>query len=435
MQQIPWSRRLDFGPLDFYPDRPRHRVIGLSFPANQNNLGLEPAMLTVLPEGDNVEFACENIDFPDADVDLYLCSVYISGLAEFRAWAIRHDRRKIVVGGYHPTMFPEDFLNYADKIVQGPCDDVYATIAQEGQVVQGITSYKKMPRYDLYDIKLNQQVIPDKRPLDLCTSICTSTGCPYNCPFCCTPTMARKLMSKPIGLVEQECAVLRERNPKWIFIRDENFPLQRDWRERLRLINGIGARIYLFASANRLTNEEDVKFFAQNGVYMVCLGLEDVTKSYQKNEKLEEVVRMLKRYGIYTYLSFIVNPLEIVGREEGAAYYQKLMDAFNTLGPEMVCGNFLMPFKGTPMYDQYYAHVSEADYAHYDSKTPFLVHNEKLREKMKFFLFWYQWLYFTSDFYNKNVRRFDQGDTLYERFVELERHFRARFPRYFDQRC
>ena len=108
------------------------KIIGLSFPENSTNLGLEPSILNVLPQGDNVEYSRINKRFNDSEVEMYLCSVYISGMDEFREWAMQHDTRKIIVGGYHPTMFPEAFLNLADKIVMGPCDDLETTLAQNG---------------------------------------------------------------------------------------------------------------------------------------------------------------------------------------------------------------------------------------------------------------------------------------------------------------
>jgi hypothetical protein len=424
---------------DLYPNRKRGLVVGMSFPRNDGNLGLEPSILSVLPQGDNVIYDPSNNDYHDGDVEYYLCSVYISGVEEFKEWAQRHDKRKIVVGGYHPTSFPSDFKNDAWKIVQGPCDDFYATIGQDGQVVSGISTYKYIPRYDLYSIKSNQQIIPGKKPNDICSSINTSIGCPYKCDFCCSPVMCPKLVSKPIELVEREVDYFKTLptfdQPQWLFIRDENFPLQRDWKERLKLISKIGAKIYMFASANLLQKWEDVVYLQQNGVYMVCLGLEDVTVSYSKNKKLENAISMLKKVGIFTYLSFIVNPLEVIGREAGENYYGKLMQAFHDLKPEMVCGNFLMPFPGTKMWDQYYAYVSKDDYKYYDSKTPFMIRNEVLREKMKFYMFWYQWKYYTSDFYQKEVRHFYQEDTLHLRFEELNEHFRKKYYRYWDVRC
>ena len=38
----------------------------------------------------------------------------------------------------------------------GPCDDWYQSIAQEGNIIKGINNKKKIPRYDLYNIKNSQ---------------------------------------------------------------------------------------------------------------------------------------------------------------------------------------------------------------------------------------------------------------------------------------
>jgi len=323
-------RKVNFS--DLFSDRKTDRIIGMTFPRSDLNLGLEPSVLTVLPPGENVEYNMSNRDFNDDDVLWYVCSVYISGLDEFISWALRHNREKIVVGGYHPTSFPEDFERYAFKIVQGPCDDFFSTIEQPGQIVQGITSYQSLPRRDLYEIDCNQQIIPDKKSSDTVVSINTSIGCNMRppCDFCCTPMMCPQILSKPLEIVEREAQSLIIYNPKFIFIRDENFTMQKDWRERLAAIHSAlpEAKIYLFASANTL-NREKARFMAEHGVYMICLGLEDPTIEYRKNNKLDQVVDWLKEFGVMVYLSFIVDPLQIISREAGTEFYQVLMQRFN----------------------------------------------------------------------------------------------------------
>jgi radical SAM superfamily enzyme YgiQ (UPF0313 family) len=422
---------------DIFPERKKARIIGMTFPHTSSSLALEPAILTVLPEGENVEFDYYNRDYNDNDVSLYLCSVYIAGLDDFIAWALKHDKNRIVVGGYHPTSFPEDFLQYAGRIVRGPCDDIRATLQQPGQVVRGVVSSKTTPRRDLYDMSNNYQIIPDKKPEDVVVSINTSAGCNMNppCDFCCTPMMYEHLSSRPIGIVEREALELSSYHPKFMFIRDENFTMQRDWQQRLYVIHRFNpdTKLYLFASANTL-KKDVIEVMAKNNVFMVCLGLEDPTKEYAKNKDLIEVVKTLKQNKIMTYLSFIVDPLRIVGKEEGKAFYKKLMDCFYEIAPEMVCGNFLMPFRGTKIWDNYYQYVSRENYKDYTTKEPFLVKNEILREKMKFFLFWYQWLYYTSDFYNENVRKFATRDTLHLRFLELYQEMVPKYLRLWSTR-
>lgn len=413
--------------------RKMNRIIGLTFPASDLNLGLEPSILTVMPQDKECEYSLKNIDFDNTTVKYYLCSVYISGMQEFKDWASRHDIRKIVVGGYHPTTFPEEFINYAYKIVTGPCDSFWETIAQEGQIVAGITRGVNVPRYDLYNVNNNQQVIPDKLPTDVCTSIHTSQGCPMKCDFCCSPIMCPTILSKPVELIEKEIQILKGYNPRFLFIRDENFPLQKDWQKRLEIIASTGAKIYLFASANLLT-ESMVQIFAANNVYMVCLGLENINDKYAKNHNLDEACKLLQKYGIYVYLSFIVNPFEIVGAAEGKNFYQRLLSRFEELKPAMVCGNFLMPFRGTALWDKYYHLISEEDYKEYNSKSAFLIKNKVVRAKMEFFMFYYQNLYYKSKFYNEYIRTFNCGDTLSLRFKQLERQFIPIYERYWNER-
>lgn len=398
------------------------KIIGMTFPRQDTSLGLEPSLLTVLPDGDNVIYSMENRDFNDEEAENYACSVYITGMNEFKEWASHHDREKIIVGGYEPTINPEEFVPYAKKVMVGPCDDWYASIAQEGDIIKGITTNKKIPRYDLYDIKNNQQIIPDKQKDDICTSINTSQGCPFKCDFCCSPLMCDKLMSKPLELIKEEVAYLKQFNPKFVFIRDENFPLQKDWKERLKAINEMGAKIYLFASAN-LLNEETVAFMKENNVYMVCLGLEDITVDYAKNKTLDEACNLLHDNDIMVYLSFIVNPLKVQTQEESNEFYSKLLDRFIELRPEMVCGNFLMPFRGTKIWDDYKDLVTESDYDLYNSKSAFLEKNQENRQRMEYEMFYYQWLYYNSEFYQENVRRFQTEDTLHLRFLELKEQF------------
>jgi len=404
------------------------KIIGMTFPeVNDNPDGglttfLEPSILSVLPDGDNVEFLLKNTHYNDDDIELYICSVYISGVDSFINWAKQHDFNKIVVGGYQPTMVPEEFINYASKIVIGPCDDILSTIKQNGQIVNGISNFNRIARYDLFDSRLNQQAIPDKYFDDVVVSIWTSQGCTMHCDFCCTPIMSPKLIQKPISIIKKEIEFLKLYKPKFLFIRDENFTMQHDWIDRLKIISEIKAKIYLFASANSL-NEDIIKTLKKYNVYMICLGLEEITKTYTKNKNLDYVVSLLKKYGIYTYLSFIINPLDVVGENNRKSYFEKLMKRIYELSPEMICGNFLMPFPGTIIWDKYSHLINKSDYKYYNSKIPFLVKDKNEQKQIRLALFNYQYEYYYSDFYNNHIREFND-DTLWDKIEGLSYYFK-----------
>lgn len=398
----------------------------MTFPKQDLNLGLEPSILTVLPPGGNVKYLMDHNVIPhkESDVDLYLCSVYVTGMEDFIKFAKAHPKSKIVVGGYEPTMNPQDFVEHAGKIITGPCDSFWETMQQDRQIVKGITLNNKIPRYDLYDIRLNQQIIPDKRPDDIVTSINTSSGCPNKCDFCCSPIMSNRILSKPLELVKEEIEYLKQYKPKYIFIRDENFPLQKDWKQKLQEIKKLDAKIYLFASAN-LLSEDAIKFMKDNNVYMTCLGLEDITVEYRKNRQLDEVCEKLGKQGIYKYLSFIVDPLKVHTNENSDNFYTKLRERLNALRPEMVCGNFLMPFKGTKLWESYKHLIEPGDFRQYDSKSAFLERDPERRLIDEFNMFKAQWDYYNSDVY-KNLRNFMTNDTLHLRFIELKDMFKKK---------
>lgn len=90
----------------------------------------------------------------------------------------------------------------------------------------------------------------------------------------------------------------------------------------------------------------------------------------------------------------------------------------------MVCGNFLMPFKGTKIWNKY-KHLVDIpdDFKFYNSKSAFLEKNLINRKKMEYDMFKVQWDYYTSVLYKVYVRDFEIGDTLYNRFIELKNKF------------
>jgi len=156
---------------------------------------------------------------------------------------------------------------------------------------------------------------------------------------------------------------------------------------------------------------------------MICLGLEDITVGYGNNKRLNEVCDLLHKHGIYVYLSFIVNPTKINTDAKAELFYKKLLDRFYELKPEMVCGNFLMPFRETKIWEDYKDLVSPDDFKFYNSKSAFWEKDLTRRAKDEFDMFYYQWIYYHSDLYNQTIRTFETNDTLHLHFLELKKEF------------
>lgn len=382
---------------------------------------LEPSILALASERmeDTNEFIVDNQ--PRNGIDLYLCSVYTRGWAEFIAFSEKVGRDKIIAGGYHPTARPLDTLAYARKVVTGLCGNIEEIIeASSGGVFVGKMQYRLMQR-KLLDMRLMSQIYPDAMPGAQVGSSISSIGCPYDCDFCATPAMSgRKMSAYPIDIVEQDILDLKSYGTQVVFIRDESFITHPNFKDAVEAYGRANFEVlYSFGTAAALS-EPKVRLLAENGWHSLCLGLEDVGVAYRKNKQLAEASQRCRDHNIGVTLSFIVND---DGKDKEAIKnnYRELTKAFFELKPIMTCANFFMPLPGTALGDKMADKVTPSMWAQFDSKTPLFAAPE-LTYLQRILSVAVQSNWYRSDEYAK-LRNFECGDTLHLRMVELEKAF------------
>ena len=382
---------------------------------------LEPSVLYLSPSQGELVFLEDNQ--PRNDIDLYLCSVYTRGYNEFIRFSKTVGRDKIIAGGYHPTAVPEEFLPYAHKVVTGYCDNIDQIIDGPPGISKGSFGFTRMRR-DLIDMKTMKQVYPDIYPDDISGSMVSSVGCPYDCDFCSTPSMSgRKMRTATLDYVAEEIDDLVSRGVTTVFIRDESFATHPMMAEVAPLFKDKFEVLYSFGTSGVFAKRPELlKVLKDSGWHSLNLGLEDVGVKYKKNINLKMGVQNIFKNGLQHVMSFIVND-DGKSFEEAKANYLALYDAFVDLKPLQVCANFLMPFPGTKLWENYKSRVTSKDFDRFDSKTP-LFSDGSMAEWHKRMLVAVQLKYYLSETYNKQVRDFHCGDTLHLRMEELAKEFR-----------
>lgn len=381
---------------------------------------LEPSVLYLSPSQGDLTFIEDNK--PQADIDLYLCSVYTRGFNEFVHFSNEVGKSKIIAGGYHPTAVPEEVLPFADKVVTGYCDNIDEIIDGPSGIVKGSFGFTKMRR-DLLDMSTMKQVYPDIYPNDISGSMVSSVGCPYDCDFCSTPSMSgRKMRTATLDYVAEEIEDLVSRKVTTVFIRDESFATHPMMAEVAPLFKDKFKVLYSFGTSGVFAKRPELlRALKDNGWHSLNLGLEDVGVKYKKNLNIKIGVKNIFKNGLSHVMSFIVND-DGKTEEEARANYQALYEAFVDLCPKQVCANFLMPFPGTKLWANYKDRVTLKDFDRFDSKTPIFT-NGPMKEWHKKMLVAVQLKYYLSDAYEKKVRDFHCGDTLNLRMMELRKEF------------
>ncbi len=105
----------------------------------------------------------------------------------------RVSKAKIIVGGVHPTLCPNDFNDIADHIVRGLGEMcLYGIITNQKKVEAKSIDEFSYPNYDLVDMKYYTQANPYCiRGVYLrATYLLAGYGCPSSCTFCVAKTLS-----------------------------------------------------------------------------------------------------------------------------------------------------------------------------------------------------------------------------------------------------
>jgi radical SAM superfamily enzyme YgiQ (UPF0313 family) len=206
---------------------------------------------------------------------------------------------KIVIGGIHPTLKPQDFEGMVE-VVQGRFDNGCAC-------------------YDLID--MNHYTTPNiyaiRGVLLKCGQVLSGFGCPNQCTFCVASTL-RDYFKGDVKTPRQLAQEILELKDKYeinaFYIIDDLFTLNKNkvkefcrWISHSKLSWGCNSRV------NTL-DEETIKLMARSGCIQLDFGVErgsDRALAELKKgitiKQIKETFNLCKKYKIRTFANFLVN--------------------------------------------------------------------------------------------------------------------------------
>jgi radical SAM superfamily enzyme YgiQ (UPF0313 family) len=321
-----------------------------------------------------------------------------------RAFAIADGFRRqgvpVILGGYHPTVLPDEAAEHADSICIGEAETLWPSIVEDAMAGRLKTRYRSdnfpclentpPPRRDLLQIPRAKRF----EHINL-YFLQTTRGCPFRCSFCAvTSVLGGKLRHRPVPEIEAEIESLgirrldrgqkRDRFHNIIFFADDNIVGRRSYaKDLLRVVATFNLKWVGQASTNVADDEEILTLLRDSGCMGLAVGFEtlsqknirDVGKGVNRTQEYLERIRKIHTYGIGLAGNFIFG-----FDQDDPTTFTEVVRFVDAARLEGFYYSLLTPYPGTPLYEQMQAEgrLLETDWSLYD--TDHVVYRPRLMD-------------------------------------------------------
>ncbi|MAG50251.1 hypothetical protein CL621_01260 [archaeon] len=257
---------------------------------------------------------------------------------------------RVIVGGIHASMIPEDVLNDFDQIVMGEAENIIVDLLS-GKIKDKIVRVERPQNLDVLPHP-NFELVKEWKKIDI-TPVMTTRGCPYNCNFCSVTEMfGRCYRTRDPSDVVKEISRYKKGS---VFFVDDHFTADPEKTNNLLnlMIDSGFNRPWSSQVRTEITkNTELVSKMRKAGCSTVCVGFESVNpkslNEMKKGQTVEDIKRSMK---VFHDNSMGVHGMFILGNDSDTKdTFEKTSEFCYKNEIDTVQYAILTPLPGTPLY-------------------------------------------------------------------------------------
>jgi radical SAM superfamily enzyme YgiQ (UPF0313 family) len=322
---------------------------------------LAPATLAGLTPRDGeteVRFYDDRTEAIPFDEPTDLVALSVETYTAKRSYQIASEFRRrgvpVVMGGFHPTLVPEEASDYAESIVVGEAESLWPSVLDDFRNGQLRRVYRNSKRPPLSGLRPDRSIFAGKRYLPV-GLVEAGRGCHFRCEFCAVQSYFGNTQTRrPVDEIIEE--IRRIKKPLIFFVDDNITSNMEQAKEFFRALIPLKIRWVSQASINAAHDEEFLQLIKASGCQGLLIGFETLNpdnlrkmrKSFNTMKGgYEKALENLRRHSIRLYATFILGYDE----DHGDTLRDTLAFAERHRF-YIVAFNHLTPFPGTPLYDR-----------------------------------------------------------------------------------
>ncbi len=219
---------------------------------------------------------------------------------------------KVVIGGIHATVLPDEAKEHADSVVIGEADNIWEQVLDDFENKCNKDFYKDtsypdlqkliIPKWDNFNFNIYPKPVKQNKPM---MPIFITRGCVFDCKFCSVSKyFGKKYRHKPIQNVIKE---IEATNATSYFFIDDNIVCNPEYsRELFKELSKRRINWFSQVSTTILKNPDLIDLASKSGCNSLFIGIESlnsntlksINKGFNKIEQYEELFARMRKVGI-----------------------------------------------------------------------------------------------------------------------------------------
>jgi radical SAM superfamily enzyme YgiQ (UPF0313 family) len=276
--------------------------------------------------------------------------------------------KPVIVGGYHPTLMPEEAIQHADAVCIGDAEPTVPRMIADFQAGNLQPFYRSEPM-PLAGLPLPRRDLIRKQDYAPIDAVQSTRGCTGRCSFCSIAAFHQhRFRSRPVAEVVEELKGLGT----YILFMDDSITADRDYaKELFAAMIPLNKRWFSQCGIGIADDDELLRLAARSGCGGLFIGFESLSqrslRSWSKGGNLGKdylaAVRKLHTAGIAVFAGFVFGD-----DDDTPEVFPRTLEFLLEANIECLQATRLTPFPGTPLFRQMeqQGRIADRDWSHYD---------------------------------------------------------------------